>query len=126
MKNPEAMRKAHEEVDEILGDQQIQLTDISKLKYIEGVFQCCACLVIVTNDLSAVMRETLRLNPTAPIRVVRAVDDIVIGNGKYFVPKDRTVVVLSAVCQRDPAVWGEDVSKGFFLLCSQELNYLQR
>lgn len=79
MKNPEAMRKAHEEVDEILGDQQIQLTDVSKLKYIEGVCHRCAGWATVTNDLSAVMRETLRLNPTAPIRVVRAVDDIVIG-----------------------------------------------
>ena len=36
IRHPEAMRKAHEEVDEILGDQQIQLTDVSKFKYIEG------------------------------------------------------------------------------------------
>lgn len=36
IKNPEATRKAHEEVDETLGDQEIQLTDVSKLKYIDG------------------------------------------------------------------------------------------
>ncbi len=38
MKNPEAMRKAREEVDEILGDQQIQIGDLGKLKYITGQY----------------------------------------------------------------------------------------
>ena len=32
----EALRKAREEVDEVLGDQEIQLTDLGKLKYIDG------------------------------------------------------------------------------------------
>ena len=36
IKNPESMRKAHEEVDEVLGDRSIQLADLSKLKYIDG------------------------------------------------------------------------------------------
>ncbi len=35
-KNPEVLRKAHEEVDEVLGDQQIQVGDLSKLKYLAG------------------------------------------------------------------------------------------
>ena len=35
-KNPEAMRKVREEVDEVLGDQPIHVEDISKLKYISG------------------------------------------------------------------------------------------
>lgn len=30
------MRKAREEVDEVLGDGEIQLTDLGKLKYIVG------------------------------------------------------------------------------------------
>ena len=38
MKNPEAMRRAREEVDEVLGDQEIQIGDLSKLKYVTG--QC--------------------------------------------------------------------------------------
>lgn len=42
MKNPEAMRKAREEVDEVLGDEQIQIGDLAKLKYITG--ESCICL----------------------------------------------------------------------------------
>jgi hypothetical protein len=30
------MRKAQEEVTKVLGDQQIQLTDLGKLTYLEG------------------------------------------------------------------------------------------
>lgn len=37
-KNPEAMRKAREEVDEVLGDEPIRLEHIGKLKYISGTF----------------------------------------------------------------------------------------
>ena len=57
------------------------------------------------------MREALRLSPTAPVRVVRATEDTVIGEGKYFVPKGHAIVINTVVCHRDPAVWGEDVSK---------------
>ena len=35
-KNPEAMRKAREEVDDVLGDEPIRLEHIGKLKYISG------------------------------------------------------------------------------------------
>ena len=37
VKNPDVMRKAHEEVDEVLGDQPIQVGDLSKLKYLAGM-----------------------------------------------------------------------------------------
>lgn len=92
MKNPEALRKAREEVDEVLGDQEVQAGDLGKLKYI-----------------TAVMRESLRLGPTAPIRAVSANEDTTIGNGKYFVRKGTTVVVNTDTAQRDPKVFGEDV-----------------
>lgn len=36
IKNPEAMRKLREEVDEVLGDQTIQLGDLGKLRYALG------------------------------------------------------------------------------------------
>ncbi|EKM58057.1 uncharacterized protein PHACADRAFT_139651 [Phanerochaete carnosa HHB-10118-sp] len=91
IKNPEAMRKAYEEVDNVLGDRQIQFPDIGKLKYID-----------------AVLRETMRLTPSTPMRTIRPFEDITIGGGKYFVSKDHTVVINTIVAQRDPTVWGED------------------
>ncbi len=35
-KNPEAMRKLREEVDEAIGDQHIRVEDVGKLKYMSG------------------------------------------------------------------------------------------
>lgn len=56
------------------------------------------------------MREAIRLSPTAPMRVVEAHEDITIGGGKYFIPKGGKVVINTEMSQRDPKVWGEDVS----------------
>ena len=61
------------------------------------------------------MRETMRLSPTAPMRLVQANEDTTIGNGKYFIPKGHAVVINTLVAQRDPSVWGEDVC--FRLIC---------
>ena len=36
IKHPDAMRKAREEIDAVLGDGEVQLTDLGKLKYIVG------------------------------------------------------------------------------------------
>ena len=36
LKNPEAMRKLREEVDEVLGDEPVRLDHIAKLKYTSG------------------------------------------------------------------------------------------
>lgn len=38
LKNPESMRKLREEIDEVLGDQEIQLADLNKLPYLIGQF----------------------------------------------------------------------------------------
>ncbi|CCM04514.1 uncharacterized protein FIBRA_06695 [Fibroporia radiculosa] len=91
IKNPEASRKLRAEVDEVLGDQPIQLGDLSRMPYL------IACL-----------RESMRLFPTAPSRAVFPKEDTVIGNGKYAVSKDTTIRILSGQAMRDPKVWGED------------------
>ena len=78
--------------DEVLGDEEIHVTDLGKLKYI-----------------TAVMRESLRLGPTAPIRAVSTNEDITVGNGKYFLKKGTIVVVNTDTAQRDPHVYGQDV-----------------
>ncbi|KAI8976616.1 fatty acid hydroxylase [Trametes punicea] len=90
-KNPEAMRKLREEVDEVLGDEPIQLEHIGKLKYV-----------------SACLRESLRLSPPATMRGVRSLEDTTIGGGKYAIPKDAVLAIITAKCQTDPKVWGED------------------
>lgn len=56
------------------------------------------------------MRESLRLSPTAPVRVASANEDTVIGEGKYFIPKGQAIVINAERAQRDPNVYGDDVS----------------
>lgn len=56
------------------------------------------------------MRESLRLSPTAPVRTVSANEDTVIGGGKYFISKGQSVVINAERAQRDPKVYGDDVS----------------
>ncbi|KAI0738944.1 bifunctional P-450:NADPH-P450 reductase [Daedaleopsis nitida] len=90
-KNPEAMRKAREEVDEVIGEEQIRVDHIGKLKYI-----------------SACLRESLRLSPPATIRAVEAVEDTTLCNGKYAIPKGARIGIVASKCQTDPKVWGDD------------------
>ena len=63
--------------------------------------------------LNAVLREALRLNPTAPalnrsLRPEKEVLNPTIGNGQYSFSKDDVFMVLLNKSQQDPAVYGED------------------
>ncbi|KAJ7187242.1 fatty acid hydroxylase [Mycena filopes] len=93
LKNPEKMRKLRAQVDEVLGDRPAQYEDFAKLPY-----------------LIAVMRETLRLTPTAPIRATTPIEDTTVG-GKYHVKKGAPLVLLLFQIHRDPAVWGDDAEE---------------
>ncbi|KAM5540781.1 hypothetical protein V8D89_005425 [Ganoderma adspersum] len=93
LKNPEAYRKLREEIDTKIGDRPMTVHEVGKLPY-----------------LLAVMREGLRLGPTAPGRTVGAAEDTVIG-GKYAVEKGTPVVISTYTMQRDPKVWGEDADR---------------
>lgn len=94
LSNPEAMQKAQKEVDQVVGRAPITYQHISKLPYIE-----------------AVLRESLRLSPTAPAFSVKplsgSAEPIIIG-GKYHVPKDQDMIVLLPQLHRDPSVFGPD------------------
>ncbi|KAI0354818.1 cytochrome P450 [Trametes cingulata] len=92
LKNPEAMRKLRAEIDSKIGGRLFTTQDLNTLPY-----------------LIAVMRETLRLSPTAPARTVSPFEDTTIG-GKYFIKKGESIIVNTYDCQRDPKVWGIDVS----------------
>ncbi|KAF7588493.1 hypothetical protein BBP40_005661 [Aspergillus hancockii] len=93
LKYPEIYRKAQQEVDEVVGQGTIKVEHLSKLPYI-----------------SAILRETLRLNATIPLFTVEAYEDTLIG-GKYAVNKGETIVSLLAKSHLDPAVYGEDANE---------------
>ncbi|HJQ67650.1 MAG TPA: cytochrome P450 [Blastocatellia bacterium] len=92
LNNPEVLARAYEEVDRVLGrDTSARPTyaQVNQLSYV-----------------SQVLKETLRLWPTAPAYSIYAYQDTVIG-GKYKVKRSHHVTVLLPMLHRDPAVWGE-------------------
>jgi cytochrome P450/NADPH-cytochrome P450 reductase len=89
-KNPKTLEKAQEEVNRVLGNKQPKVDQINQLEY-----------------LSQVLKEALRLRPTAPITTVEPLEDTTIG-GEYEVKKGETIINLMPALHRDKAVWGED------------------
>ncbi|CAF3765878.1 unnamed protein product [Rotaria socialis] len=85
LKNPHALQKAQAEADQI---DEITIDTLPKLKYID-----------------AVLKETLRLQPTAPAFGLRSKEDEAILPGGYKVHKDERILVLLHQLQRDPKVW---------------------
>ncbi|KAF9263918.1 fatty acid hydroxylase [Marasmius fiardii PR-910] len=94
LKNPSTMRKLQAEVDEVLSGEPAQYQHLSKMPY-----------------LTAVMREALRLVPTAPMRPVTPLEDTTLLNGKYAVKAGTILVVNTWMGHRDPAVWGDDANE---------------
>ena len=93
LKHPEALAKAYAEVDQVLGpDLEIPPTyaQIRKLTY-----------------LNQVLKESLRLWPTAPAFSLYPREDTTIG-GRYPLVKGDNVLVLLPMLHRDRAVWGDD------------------
>ncbi|WRP07690.1 bifunctional cytochrome P450/NADPH--P450 reductase [Rossellomorea aquimaris] len=90
MNNPEKLKKAQQEVDEVLGDDVPDYKRVKKLKYVRMV-----------------LNEALRLWPTAPAFSVYAKEDTTL-NGKYKVKKDDVFTLIIPELHRDPSVWGDD------------------
>lgn len=66
--------------------------------------------------LNAVLRETLRLNPTVPafaraIRPESEENPTTISKGKHPLGKGTQVVALVSKSQRDPTVYGDDANE---------------
>lgn len=92
LKNPAVLQKARQEVEEAVSQRQIQINDLSNLKYIDQI-----------------LRETLRIWPTAPLFAVKPRQTTLLGAGAYTAnPNDHYLVLLPSV-HRDLAVWGPDV-----------------
>ncbi|KAF8088280.1 hypothetical protein N665_0546s0012 [Sinapis alba] len=88
LSNPKTMAKAHAEMDNVVGQNGIvQESDISKLPY-----------------LQAVVKETFRLHPPAPLLIPRKAETDVEVLG-FMVAKDTQVLVNVWGIGRDPSVW---------------------
>ncbi|KMY19547.1 NADPH--cytochrome P450 reductase [Bacillus pumilus] len=90
LKNPEKLKKAVQEADDVLQGGLPTFKQVQKLNYTRMV-----------------LNESLRLWPTAPTFSFYAKEDTVIG-GKYSIKKNQSVSVLLPKLHRDQAVWGED------------------
>lgn len=92
LNNPDVLAKAYEEVDRVLGpDPKVPPTyaQVNQLTYI-----------------TQILKETLRLWPTAPMFALYPYEDTVIG-GKYPIKKGQRVAILAPMLHRDKKIWGE-------------------
>ncbi|KAL3829598.1 hypothetical protein ACJIZ3_018400 [Penstemon smallii] len=90
MRNPEKMLKVQNELRNAIGQtEQVQESDIPKLRY-----------------LRAVIKETFRLHPAAPLSVPHKAKEDTEING-YIVPKDTQIIVNVWAIGRDSSVWSE-------------------
>ncbi|XP_013635992.1 PREDICTED: cytochrome P450 76C4-like [Brassica oleracea var. oleracea] len=88
LQNPKAMTKVQDEIDSVIGQNGVvQESDISQLPY-----------------LQAVVKETFRLHPPAPLLLPRKAETDVEILG-FLVPKDTQVLVNVWAVGRDPSTW---------------------
>ena len=88
LNNKEALKKAQVELDEQVGrERQVKETDLKNLPY-----------------LQAIVKETLRLYPAAPLLVPHeSIEDCTVAG--YHIPKGTRLIVNVQKLQRDPLVW---------------------
>ncbi|PIN14767.1 Cytochrome P450 CYP2 subfamily [Handroanthus impetiginosus] len=88
MNNPEVMAKAQTELSNVVGlDNIIEECHLSELKYLE-----------------AIIKETLRLHPAAPLLVPKCpVQSSIVGG--YTIPQDSKVFINVSSIQTDPSIW---------------------
>jgi cytochrome P450 / NADPH-cytochrome P450 reductase len=98
LKNPLTYFAAQQEVDRVIGKERIIAKHLNQLQYID-----------------AVLKETLRLRPVAPViqRGVRPENTAKVNTlgGKYVIPEDYPIGCLLSKIQTDPKVWGEDAEE---------------
>ena len=88
LRDDEVLARTVAEVDEVLGDtEHPTMEQVKKLKLVQRV-----------------LKEALRLWPTAPAFSVALEEDTVIA-GRWLVPKDVQLMVLLPALHRDPAAW---------------------
>jgi cytochrome P450 / NADPH-cytochrome P450 reductase len=93
LKHPEVLAKAYDEVDRVLG------ADLSARPTYAQVNQL--------HYITQILKETLRLWPTAPAYGIAAKEETIIG-GKYKIKPHHNVSILLPMLHRDKSVWGEN------------------
>ncbi|PVH71915.1 hypothetical protein DL98DRAFT_612749 [Cadophora sp. DSE1049] len=93
LKYPEEYERARSEVDSAIGTDSTTIEHLSKLPFI-----------------TAVMRETLRLMPTAPGFTVAAREDTIVG-GKFHVKKGQPMTLMLGQIHCDENCWGPDAKQ---------------
>ena len=93
LRNPAVLEQARAQVDAILESRTPMVEDLARLHLVEQI-----------------LMETLRLWPTAPAFAVMPLQDTIIGD-RYAVTTEDTLLVLTPVLHRDPAVWGADAEE---------------
>jgi cytochrome P450 / NADPH-cytochrome P450 reductase len=89
LRNPSVLAQAYAEVDRVLGGTAPDYGMMGELTVIDRI-----------------LKETLRLWPTAPAVTMGAYEETIIG-GKYPIPKDYPVQLLILALHRDPSAWPE-------------------
>lgn len=93
LRKPETMRKTREEIIEKIGfERPVKESDIDRLPY-----------------LQAVVKETMRLHPAAPLLLPHKAGEETMLLG-YTVPKNAQVLVNAWAIGRDPKYWEDPVS----------------
>ncbi|GAA2812969.1 cytochrome P450 [Streptomyces showdoensis] len=87
-RHPEVQRRAHQELDEVLGGRTPGAADLDALPY-----------------LTRVLKEAMRLFPAAPAIGRRAVEATEIGG--YAIPAGADVIVAPWVTHRHPRYWDD-------------------
>lgn len=93
-KNPQVQEKLIAEADAVLGrDYSYRPTyeDCAKLDYAQRI-----------------LKESLRLTPTAPMIMRQIMRDTTIGHGRFRVESGQKIGISLQVLHRDPRHWGED------------------
>ena len=96
LQHPEVLARAYEEVDRVLGpDSRVAPTfaQVNQLRYV-----------------GQILKESLRLWPTAPLFALRPYEETMIG-GKYTIDNSHEWSVLIPMLHRDRSVWGDDAEK---------------
>ncbi|CAA7023944.1 unnamed protein product [Microthlaspi erraticum] len=103
LNNPKIIERLREEIDSVVGTTRfVQETDLPKLPY-----------------LQAVVKETLRLHPVAPVLSREFEKGCTIGG--FYIPKGTSLVINAYALMRDPGFWEDpnEFKPERFLTCAR-------